>query len=331
VEDEASAEQEDERVGAPVDEREDTEAALGDVPALPGDDGYERPLVEPLDSDAETGDPASAGTQVVPQQRRSPLTAVGLRADFGAHLEANYQRLVAQLYAITLDPGEAHDVVQDAYSRAWRNWSTIGRSPDPSAWVRRVAVRSTVRSWRRALARIGIGRSRPIRDGVDPRTGALLAALGRLSPGERRAVVLFHMAGSSMEEIAAVEQASVGTVQARLARSRHVVTEGMADVLPAVLGDAAGDGYEADDYDPDLYADGEGGQQYGAEQYGAEQYGADQYGAEQYGADPYGGAEQYGTGGYSVDRYGTGGFATGGYGDAYGYEPGAGDNEGERR
>ena len=27
-----------------------------------------------------------------------------LRADFGAHFEANYQRLVAQLYAITLNP-----------------------------------------------------------------------------------------------------------------------------------------------------------------------------------------------------------------------------------
>jgi hypothetical protein len=119
------------------------------------------------------------------------------------------------------------------------------------------------------------------------------------------------MAGSSVEEIAAVEQASVSTVQARLARSRHVVTEGMADVLPAVLGD----GYEAGDYDPDLFAEAQGAEEYDAAGYGAEQYGAD----------------QYGTGGYSVDRYGTGGFATGGYADAYGYEPGAGDNEGERR
>ena len=65
-----------------------------------------------------------------------------LRIDFGAHFESNYQRLVAQLYAITLDAGQAHDAVQDAYARAWRRWVTVGRMPDPSAWVRSVAVSS---------------------------------------------------------------------------------------------------------------------------------------------------------------------------------------------
>ena len=159
-----------------------------------------------------------------------------LRVDFGAHLEANYQRLVAQLYAITLDPGEAHDVVQDAYSRAWRSWATVSLSPDPTAWVRRIAVRSTIRSWRRMLSRVGIGRPQPIGDNVDPRTGALLAALGRLPAAERRCVVLFHMAGATLGEIALVEQVTRGTVQARLSRARQVVTEGMADVLPEVLG-----------------------------------------------------------------------------------------------
>lgn len=163
-------------------------------------------------------------------------TPAQLRVDFGAHLEANYQRLVAQLYAITLDPAEAHDVVQDAYSRAWRNWATISRQPDPTGWIRRVAVRSTVRSWRRVLNKVGIGRAKPVGEGVDPRTSALLAALGRLSAPERRCVVLFHMAGVPIGEIAAVERVSVGTMQARLARARSVVDDGLADVLPEVLG-----------------------------------------------------------------------------------------------
>jgi RNA polymerase sigma-70 factor (ECF subfamily) len=176
-------------------------------------------------------------------QRPGLGTPAQLRVDFGAHLEANYQRLVAQLYAITLNPGEAHDAVQDAYSRAWRSWAAIGRTPDPSAWIRRVAVRSTIRSWRGALARFGIGRPRAIGAGVDERTGAILRSLARLSPAERRAVVLFHMAGAPVEEIAAIEQASEALIHARLTRGRHVVTEGMADVLPDVLGDAAATGY----------------------------------------------------------------------------------------
>jgi DNA-directed RNA polymerase specialized sigma24 family protein len=318
--DESVGEQEDERVSVPVDEREDADDVLADVadagPAdgLSGDPAAETAVTsydrsaphDALDGqDADAGytgqDAHSEGTQVVPESpRRSTGSAVSLRADFGAHLEANYQRLVAQLYAITLDPGEAHDAVQDAYSRAWRKWATIGRSPDPSAWVRSVAVRSTARSWRRTLARIGIGRAKTIGEGVDPRTRALLAALGRLSPAERRVVVLFHMAGSSLEEIAAVERAGVGLVKARLARARSAVTEGMADVLPAVLGDRIDDGYgntdlgaDLDDYDPGRLVDGYG-------------------------------TGGYGTGGYALDPYGTGG-----YGDGYGYEPR--DDGGERR
>lgn len=158
-----------------------------------------------------------------------------LRVDFGAHLEANYQRLVAQLYAITLDAGEAHDVVQDAYSRAWRKWAVIGAGPDPTGWVRRVAVRSTQRGWRRVFERVGLARPRPVGDG-DPRTAALLGALGRLGIAERRAVVLFHMVGMSRRDIAALEQVSAETVALRLRRAHQAVTEGMADELPSVLG-----------------------------------------------------------------------------------------------
>jgi RNA polymerase sigma-70 factor (ECF subfamily) len=228
--------QEDERVDSPSASltRSPVDQRAGDV-AVPQDDAYT--------SYVSSADDASAGTQVV---RERGVTPAQLRVDFGAHLEANYQRLVAQLYAITLDPGEAHDVVQDAYSRAWRSWVEVGRSPDPSAWIRRVAVRATMRSWRRVLARFGICRPKGVGEGADARTRALLAALGRLSPAERRAVVLFHMAGSSLEEIAALERVSVTLVQSRLAKARHVVTEGMADVLPDVLGLAGDDGFDVD-------------------------------------------------------------------------------------
>jgi RNA polymerase sigma factor (sigma-70 family) len=220
-------------------------------------------------ADGPPVDTGSGPAQVV--QDGPAESPAQLRIDFGAHLEDNYQRLVAQLYAITLDPGEAHDVVQDAYSRAWRTWAEISRSPDPSAWIRRVAVRSTIRSWRRVLARVGIGRPPAIGDAVDPRTGALLAALGRLPAAERRAVVLFHMAGSSLTEIAAVEQVSRGTVQARLARARHVVTEGMADVLPEVLGmvpdGPPGDGHDGDGYERyDRAVGGDGYEGYGVDE-----------------------------------------------------------------
>lgn len=193
-----------------------------------------------VDHRADPGD-SRAATEVVPVD--SLPSPAQLRVDFGAHFEANYQRLVAQLYAITLDAGEAHDVVQDAYSRAWRNWAVVGRSSDPSMWIRNVAVRSTIRSWRRVLARVGIARPQPIGDGVDPRTGVLLSALRRLPPPERRSIVLSYMAGVSVGEIAALEEISPGTVQARLSRGRYVVTEGL---VPGNSDDDDGDSDEGE-------------------------------------------------------------------------------------
>jgi RNA polymerase sigma-70 factor (ECF subfamily) len=171
--------------------------------------------------ESEEPAPVSAGTQVV-QDAPAP-TPAQLRVDFGAHLEANYRRLVAQLYAITLDPAEAHSVVQDAYSRAWRTWATVSRSSDSVGWVRRVAVRSTIRSWRRLRLRS----RRPVGPGPATQTGAVLAALRGLPAAERRCVVLHHMAGSPVKEIAAVEGVSVGTTAARLARAQKVVSDGL--------------------------------------------------------------------------------------------------------
>jgi len=199
-------------------------------------DVYREPYPDPYD--ATTHDELTVAAPVAARPGPGALGGTRLRADFGAHFEANYQRLVAQLYAITLNSGEAHDVVQDAYSRAWRQWAAIGRLRDPADWIRRVAVRSTLRSWRRTL--FGIGRPRPVGEVADPRTAALLAALSRLSAPERRAVVLHHMVGWTAAQIAVVERSTPGSVTVRLARASQVV----ADALPEAYGPYADDDEE---------------------------------------------------------------------------------------
>jgi DNA-directed RNA polymerase specialized sigma24 family protein len=233
-------------VGAEHDGREPESAAGEDSPDVDG----------AADAMAAAGPVPSHSGQIVQAhvvearvvQDGPATTPAQLRIDFGAHLEANYRRLVAQLYAITLDPAQAHSVVQDAYSRAWRSWATVSRTPDPTGWVRRVAVRSTIRSWRRFR-----WRSRRTA-GLGPGTsvGALLASLRRLPPPERRCVVLHHMAGVSLPEIAAVEGVSVGTTAARLSRAQHVVNAGLIDMMSDVLGpdDASAlDGWAVPEWD----------------------------------------------------------------------------------
>jgi DNA-directed RNA polymerase specialized sigma24 family protein len=200
-----------------------------DLSALSPPVGHELP-VEPLADDAPSG-----ATHVENRGTFRRLRPEELRADFGAHFEANYQRLVAQLYAITLNPAEAHEVVREAYSRAWRRWAEVGASPDPTAWVLRVAVRSTTRSWRRVAARIApLRRNRALVDGGEPHTRALLVALGRLPDAERRTVVLVEMAGVAVVEVAALEQVPPGTVAARLSRARRVVGDALAEEVGSV-------------------------------------------------------------------------------------------------
>lgn len=203
----------------------------------PGSAATAEQAADPVEQpDAEQADPAAGGAG--PERDLRPvLAAAELRRDFGTHLEANYQRLVAQLYVITLDAGEAHEAVQDAYSRAWRRWPQLRHDPDPVGWVRRVAVRSTRGSWRRLLAALGVGsRAHRVNDEADDRTRAVLEALARLTPPQRRVVVLSHMAGMPVEEISALEAIPSWAVQRRLDEAEEVVATGMADVLPEILG-----------------------------------------------------------------------------------------------
>jgi RNA polymerase sigma factor (sigma-70 family) len=181
----------------------------------------------------ETTD-GSDGSVVEREVVEAPVSG-SLRTDFGAHFEAHYPRLVGQLFAITLDSGAAHDLVQDAYSRAWRRWSEV-REGDAEAWVRRVAVRASRNPFRRAAAKLGLRSARvPRQEGLDPRTVAVLGALAELPLDERRVAVLVHMAGLAVPEVAALERVSVGTVQARLNRVGTRIEHAVAELGPMPL------------------------------------------------------------------------------------------------
>ena len=63
------------------------------------------------------------------------------------------RRVISQFYAMTGDRAEAEDVVQEAYARAWQRWDRVSRYADPEGWVRTVAWRISVSSWRKAVNR----------------------------------------------------------------------------------------------------------------------------------------------------------------------------------
>lgn len=59
-------------------------------------------------------------------------------AEFDAFYQAQYPRLVAMAYALVGDLGDAQDLAQEAFCRAWPRWSSIARYENPGAWTRRV-------------------------------------------------------------------------------------------------------------------------------------------------------------------------------------------------
>ena len=67
-----------------------------------------------------------------------PAGADGQRS-FADLYSASFQGLTLQLYAFSGDLGEAQDVVQEAFCRAFARWKSISQYQDPVAWVRRVA------------------------------------------------------------------------------------------------------------------------------------------------------------------------------------------------
>ncbi|HEY2205680.1 MAG TPA: sigma factor [Pseudonocardia sp.] len=144
-----------------------------------------------------------------------------LRAEFGAHLEANYPRLVAQLCLITLDPAEAQDLVQESYARAWQRWSEIRQLPDPTGWVRQSAVRAGNRRWRRMMTTFGRGRSRPgTVPSEDPQHRVVLDALRHIPPHRRRVLVLADVAHLPLRQVAEVEGIAIEVAEARLGEAR---------------------------------------------------------------------------------------------------------------
>lgn len=144
-------------------------------------------------------------------------------SEFDAFYAASVRRVTSHLYAMTGSRPEAEDLVQEAFARAWQKWDKVGGYADPEAWVRGVAFRIRVSVWRKAVTRAAAHRRHGVADhdpGANPDYVAIVTALRRINAHQRQAVVLHHLVGLSVEEIAAETGVAAGTVKARLSRGR---------------------------------------------------------------------------------------------------------------
>jgi RNA polymerase sigma-70 factor (sigma-E family) len=142
---------------------------------------------------------------------------------FAAFYAGSYRRLLGQLFAVTGDLAEAENVLQEAYARAFARWSRVRDYDRPEAWVRRVALNLAAMAERslrrrgRALLRLG---APPVVPALSPELIDLHAALRDLPLRQRQVIVLHHLVGLPVDEVARELRVPPGTVKSRLARGR---------------------------------------------------------------------------------------------------------------
>ena len=153
-------------------------------------------------------------------------------ADFDAFYAATSRALLTQVYGLTGDWAEASDCLQEAYARAWQRWSTVRDHESPAAWVRVVAFRLARSRWRRAQHGLALHRRQGLPEqtqGPSPDSVAIATALRKLPDGQRRALVLYHLADLPVRDVAREMGVPEGTVKASLSRGRTALAALLRD------------------------------------------------------------------------------------------------------
>jgi RNA polymerase sigma-70 factor (ECF subfamily) len=152
--------------------------------------------------------------------------------EFRVFYDAAFGRLVGQLFLITGDQHEAEEVVQEAFARAAARWSRLQDYDAPEAWVRRVAMNLAASRARQARRRLAIlARLRPAAQ-VPPASDEALAlaeALRTLPMRQRRAIVLHHLIGMPVQQVATTMGVPAGTVKTWLGRGRRALAVRLGD------------------------------------------------------------------------------------------------------
>jgi len=147
-------------------------------------------------------------------------------------------RLLRTARAILGNEDEAHDATQNALVSGWVNLPRLRDTAKFDAWLIRVlrnecheALRRRRRSREIDLAEIETGGGGPLEShdasGSSLDTAAVQAAFGRLSVDERTILLLHHLHGLPLKEVARQLAIPVGTAKSRLWSARRALEQAL--------------------------------------------------------------------------------------------------------
>jgi RNA polymerase sigma-70 factor (ECF subfamily) len=149
--------------------------------------------------------------------------------------------------ALTDDPADADDLVQETFLRAYRHWNTFAPGTDCKAWLSTICRHAFVEQ-RRRKARSLVADDQELEnlaavrqhnrakandlDGMFGRLDlgpAIARAISALEPHYRDVVTLVDVDDFTYEEVAAALDIPIGTVRSRLYRARRQLQESLID------------------------------------------------------------------------------------------------------
>ncbi len=181
------------------------------------------------------------------------LACKGREAAF-RELLARYEKPVFSLVVrMVRNPSLAEDLAQEAFIKAFHALGSYDPSYKFSSWLFKIANNLTIDHLRkRQLDTVSIHGAPDARTGEDEaRTrihvadtsenpeeytanrelgGQIEAAIGRLRPEYRTAILLRHVEGRSYEEVAEIMEVPLGTVKTYIHRARHELKDLLAGV-----------------------------------------------------------------------------------------------------
>jgi len=190
---------------------------------------------------------------VDPDRALVEAAAGGSREAFDALVRRHQSAVITLARVLTSGRGDAEDLAQDVFVRAWRSIGTFRGDSTFRTWLHRVAINviRTSQSRQGRLMRIFTARGRDdesldgarVGPAVDPASGeepvdATLArrqvidrALATLPEELRVAVTLRDLQGLDYKEIAAALDVPIGTVESRIFRARQKLKPLLASLL----------------------------------------------------------------------------------------------------
>lgn len=132
-------------------------------------------------------------------------------------------KLYRTAYALLWNDADAADVMQDCIIKAWRRLDSLRDDERFSAWVMRILINECRSLQRKNKHRTisfdeAIGDKEPTVD--EPVDLGLRQALNELSPKLRLPLILHHMDGYSLDEIADMLHLPISTLKGRLYEAR---------------------------------------------------------------------------------------------------------------